>query len=169
MRRLMLLSTPWCFWGVVWMGPDTGCDAGTRSCTRECCTGGARCALVPSPASTSNRRLTFSLPVGNTRLTCTSRRFGIVHKRFTHNSEQYKVHGRHQNTSNTRDTQLSQTQQLSPERCGRGEGRMRALVAGFRNMAAILECPQHPSRRAIQNFCLRDRNLKKIFFCYGRQ
>ena len=158
------------------MGPDTGCDAGTRSLTRERCTGGARCTLVPSPDSTSNRRLTFSLPVDNTCLTCTSQRFGIVHKRFTHNREQYKVHGRHQNTSNTRDTQLSQTQlhSYSPERCGREEGCMRALVAGYRNMAAILECPQHPSRRAIQNFCLRDRNFlftefKKKTFCYGRQ
>ena len=112
-RQLTLTIFGTLFWGVNWMGPDPGCDAGTRSCTRGRCTGGARCALVPSLASTSNQRLTFSLLVGNTRLTCTSRRFGIVHKRFTHNTEQYKVHGRHQNTSNTRDTQLSQTQLLS--------------------------------------------------------
>ena len=53
----------------------------------------------------------------------------------------------------------SHKRSYSPERCGREESRMRALVAGYRNMAAILECPQHPSRRAIQKFCLRDRNF----------
>ena len=58
-----------------------------------------------------------------------------------------------------REIHSSHKRSFSPERCGREEGRMRALVAGYRNMAAILECSQHPSRRAIQNFCLRDRNF----------
>ena len=58
-----------------------------------------------------------------------------------------------------REIRSSHKRSFSPERCGREEGRMRALVAGYRNMAAILECSQHPSRRAIQNFCLRDRNF----------
>ena len=58
-----------------------------------------------------------------------------------------------------REIRSSHRRSFSPERCGREEGRMSALVAGYRNMAATLECPQHPSRRAIQNFCLRDRNF----------
>ena len=59
----------------------------------------------------------------------------------------------------TKIRQIREIRSFSPEQCGREEGRMRALVAGYRNMAAILECSQHPSRRAIQNFCLRDRNF----------
>ena len=46
---------------------------------------------------------------------------------------------------------------------------MRAAVEEYWNMAAILEYFQHPSRRAIQIFCLRVRklilrNLKKKLF-----
>ena len=58
-----------------------------------------------------------------------------------------------------REIRSSHKRSYSLERCGREEGRMLALVAGYRNMAAILECPQLPSRRAIQNFCLRDQNF----------
>ena len=36
---------------------------------------------------------------------------------------------------------------------------MRAAVEEYWNMAAILEYSQHPSRQAIQNFCVRDRKL----------
>ena len=36
---------------------------------------------------------------------------------------------------------------------------MRTAVEEYWNMAAILEYLQHPSRRAIQIFCLRDRKL----------
>ena len=46
---------------------------------------------------------------------------------------------------------------------------MRATVEEYWNTAAILEYFQHPSKRAIQNFCVQDRKLilrnfqKKLF------
>ena len=36
---------------------------------------------------------------------------------------------------------------------------MRATLEEYWNTAAILDYCQHSSRQAIQNFCLRDRNL----------
>ena len=151
MRRLMPLSTPWCFWGVVWMVLTQDAMQGHDRVHEDVVQWGhAAHSCLPLPP--------HAIDVSHFHCLSSTHALHALHCALA-----LSTNVSHTTPSNIKSMDVTKIRQIhkihsshkrcfSPERCGREEGRMRALVAGYRNMAAILECSQHPSGRAIQNF-----------------